>query len=340
MRVRSPRQARGAKRRGAVSGAEPAVTTAYFATDLHGSEVCFRKFVNAAEFYGAEVLILGGDVTGKFVVTVVEQPDGGFRAELFGGERVVDAGGVDAFEREVADQGLYAKRMTLEERDRYRENPEAVDEIFEEQMVARLIEWIELAKQKLGGSDVRVLCAPGNDDPFFIDDVIREHGEGRVVLVEGELYELAPGHQMLSTGYSNPTPWNTHRELPEDQLRARIDEIAAGLESPRRAIFNVHVPPYDSGLDTAPALNDDLSVKTSAGAQLTEPVGSTAVRGALEHYQPLLSLHGHIHEADGTARIGDTVAMNAGSEYPDGRLRGILFSVGDGQLSRYQATVG
>ena len=336
MRVQSPKIARRGRRRGVA----PAVTTGFFATDLHGSEVCFRKFLNAAEFYGADVLILGGDLTGKFVVPVVEHDDGSFTAELFGDERGVDADALEGFEREVADKGLYAKRMTPDERERYRRDPAAVDRIFEEQMAERLAGWIELAKEKLAGTDVRVLCAPGNDDPFFIDDVIREHGEDRVLLVEGELYELAPGHQMLSTGYSNRTPWNTHRELSEPELRAHIDEIAAKLDSPRTAVFNIHVPPYDSGIDIAPALNEDLSVKTSAGAQLTEPVGSTAVRDALEHYQPLLSLHGHVHEADGTARLGETVAMNAGSEYPDGRLRGVLFSVGNGNLVRHQATVG
>ena len=315
-------------------------TTAFFATDLHGSEICFRKFVNAAEFYGADTLILGGDITGKFVVPVVEQADGSYAAELFGTERQIPRESVDGYQREIADRGLYAKRMNEEEREACERDPALVDRIFEQLMGSRLIEWIALAKQKLAGTQVRILCAPGNDDPFFIDDIIREHGEDRVLLVEGEVYELAPGHEMLSTGYSNETPWNTHRELPEDELRARIDAIAAKLDSPRTSVFNIHVPPRDVGIDTAPALNEDLSVKTSAGAELTEPVGSTAVRDALDHYQPLLSIHGHVHEADGIARLGATVAMNAGSEYGDGRLRGILFSVGGGELIRYQATVG
>lgn len=340
MRVIAPQIAGRWRRRGADRERDAARTTVFFATDLHGSEVCFRKFVNAAEFYSADVLILGGDVTGKFLVVVVEQPDGSFRVEQFGSEQVIDADAVEEFERGVAGQGLYAKRMSTDEYEHCQAHPETIDALFDELIAERLIGWIELAKEKLDGSEVRILCAPGNDDPFFVDDVVRERGEDRVLLLEGEVFELAPGHQMLNTGYSNPTPWNTHRELPESELRARIDAMAETLDDPPSAIFNIHVPPYDSGLDTAPALNEDLSVKTSAGAQLSAPAGSTAVREAIEHYQPLLSLHGHIHEADGTAQIGRTIAMNAGSEYADGSLRGILFSLADGKLTRYQATTG
>jgi uncharacterized protein len=340
MRAIAPQFAGLWKRGSAGRESDPALTTVFFATDLHGSEVCFRKFVNAAEFYGADVLILGGDLTGKFVVAVVEQPDGSFRAELFGSEQVIDAGAVDEFERAVADQGLYGKRMSVEEHEHCQRHPEMVDALFEQLIAERLTHWIELAKEKLEGSDVRILCAPGNDDPFFVDEIVRAQGGERVLLLEGEVIELAPGHQMLSTGYSNLTPWHTHRELPEPELRAKIDAMAETLDDPATSIFNIHVPPYDSGLDSAPDLNEDLSVKTSAGAQLSAPAGSTAVREAIEHYQPLVSLHGHIHEADGSVRIGRTVAMNAGSEYSDGRLRGVLFSLADGDLARYQATTG
>ena len=40
----------------------------FFATDVHGSERCFRKFLAAATVYEAEVLLLGGDVAGKGLV--------------------------------------------------------------------------------------------------------------------------------------------------------------------------------------------------------------------------------------------------------------------------------
>ena len=187
---------------------------------------------------------------------------------------------------------------------------------------------------------MRILTAPGNDDPYAVDDVIRRRGGERMLLVEGELTEIAPGHQMLSTGWSNRTPWDTHREFDEDALRAHIEAMAEQLSDPATAIFNIHVPPYDSTLDTAPQLDEDLAVKTSMGNLLTAPAGSVAVREVIEAYQPLASLHGHIHEAGGSVRIGRTVAINAGSEYGEGVLRGVLLTVGGGELKRVQATSG
>jgi Icc-related predicted phosphoesterase len=315
-------------------------TTIFFATDLHGAETCFKKFIAAPAFYGADLLVLGGDLTGKLVVPVVADGDGRYLTELYGEERVLRADQVDDFERDVAEQGLYAQRMSEEEFEHYRRRPEEADRLFTGLMKERLARWIDYAREKLSDTDVRVVTAPGNDDPYEVDDVIRERGGDRVLLAEGEVIEVAPGHEMLNTGWSNPTPWNTHREFDEDALRAHIEEMAVRLESPGTAIFNIHVPPYDSGLDTAPMLDESLAVRTSMGAQLAGPVGSTAVREALERYQPLASLHGHIHEAGGSVRIGRTVAINAGSEYGEGLLRGALLTVGGGELLRYQLTSG
>jgi len=314
-------------------------TTVFFATDLHGSEVCFRKFVAAAGFYGADLLVLGGDITGKFVSPVVENGNGWW-SEVHGRRVALKAEELDGFEAQMADEGVYTRRMTADEHAAYEQHPERVDALFLELMTARLEHWIEYARERLDGTPVRILTAPGNDDPYAVDDVIRVHGGDRVVLVEGELIEIAPGHQMLSTGWSNRTPWDTHREFEEDALRAHIEEMAEQLSDPATAIFNIHVPPYDSTLDTAPQLDADLAVKTSMGNQLTAPAGSTAVRAAIEAYQPLASLHGHIHEAGGSVRIGRTVAINAGSEYGEGVLRGVLLTVGGGELKRVQATSG
>jgi Icc-related predicted phosphoesterase len=314
-------------------------TTAFFATDLHGSEVCFRKFVAAAAFYGADVLILGGDLTGKLVTPVVQNGQGWW-SEVHGRRISLKAGELDAFEAQMADEGVYTRRMSADEHAEFERAPETVDALFVELMTERLARWIELARQKLDGTPVRILTAPGNDDPYAVDDVIRRHGGDRVLLVEGEVTEIAPGHEMLNTGWSNHTPWDTHREFDEEALRAHIEEMAQQLRDPATAIFNIHVPPYDSTLDTAPLLDADLAVQTSMGNQLTAPAGSTAVRAAIEAYQPLASLHGHIHESGGSVRIGRTVAINAGSEYGEGVLRGVLFTVGGGELKRVQATSG
>jgi Icc-related predicted phosphoesterase len=314
--------------------------TIFFATDVHGSEICFRKFVAAAAFYGADLLVLGGDLTGKLVVPLVEVANGSYVAELHGERTEVRAEDVDAFERRIADEGLYPVRLTAAERARFESDPQAVEKLFATLMKRRLKDWIDYAKERLDGTQVKIITTPGNDDPPELDEVIRAHGEDRVLLMEGEVCEVTPGHEMLNSGYSNPTPWHTPREFPEETIRDHIEEMAGRLNDPQSAIFNIHVPPYDSGIDTAPMLDEDLAVRTSMGAQLTAPVGSTAVRELIERYQPLVSLHGHIHESGGTARIGRTVAINPGSEYGEGILRGALVTVGGGRLRRFQSTTG
>lgn len=315
-------------------------TTIFFATDVHGSEVCFRKFVAAADFYGADLLVLGGDLTGKLVVPIVPAPGGGFEAELHGEPVSVRDDDVELFERRIADEGLYTVRLPAAEHERLGDDPEAVEALFVRLMCERLERWMEYARAKLGDGPIRILTTPGNDDPPEIDAVIRAGGGETVLLVEDELYEVCPGHTMINCGHSNRTPWDTPRELDEDVLAAHLGAMVSRLEETEGAIFNIHVPPFDTGIDTAPQLDEDLNVRTSAGAQLTTAVGSTAVRELIERHQPLLSLHGHIHEAGGSARLGRTVAINPGSEYGDGVLRGALVTVGGGELRRYQATTG
>jgi uncharacterized protein len=314
--------------------------TLFFATDLHGSETCFRKFVAAAGFYGADLLVLGGDLTGKLVVPLVRQDGGRWRAVLHGRERLVDERGAAELERQARNAGQYTKRMDADEAEHYRDHPEAVEALFGELMEATLRRWFAHADERLAGSGVHILTAPGNDDPWPVDDVLREHGGPRVRLVEGEIVEIAPGHELLTTGWTNQTPWNTPREYPEEAIAERLEKLAAGLEHPRGALWNLHVPPSDSRLDTAPLLGQDLRVKRGVGGERTAPVGSTAVRAAIERHQPLLGLHGHVHESGGAVRLGGTLAINAGSEYGEGVLRGVLVTVGGGRVLRYQATAG
>lgn len=315
-------------------------TTIFFASDLHGSEVCWRKFVSAAAFYDADVLILGGDFTGKLVVPIVERSGGALEASFLGKDHRLDEEAVPAFTRRVADSGFYPIRVDPDRFAALQGSPELVESLFRTLMTERLVSWIGFARQKLAGTGVRILTAPANDDPFYIDDVIREHGGGVMVNVEDEVVEIAPGHEMISTGWTNRTPWNTPREFDEAEIADHIDRKVDKLAAVETAIFNLHPPPYGTRLDVAPKLTPDLEVVTSSGATVMENVGSTAVFDALKRHQPLLSLHGHIHEAAGHERIGRTVAINPGSEYGEGILRGALVRVGGGEIQSYQATSG
>jgi len=314
------------------------VTRLFFATDIHGSEICWKKFLNAGKFYNADVLVLGGDMTGKALVPITQQPDGTYRATLLQQEFVLkNEEAVRDMERRVGSRGYYPFRVTPEQLADFVAHPEKVEAFFHEQILLVVERWMALADERLAGSGRRCFVCPGNDDSFEIDDVVRR--SKHVVLAEGRGVELGDGFVMYSTGWSNITPWQTFREDSEEQLAARIAAMLPAGADMRRAVFSFHCPPHGSGLDEAPEIDADLNVK-DAGRALV-PVGSTAVRDAILRHQPLASLHGHIHEGKGTARLGKTLAINAGSMYEQGVLQGALLELDPRKgLRSYTLTTG
>lgn len=290
----------------------------FFATDLHGSEMCWRKFLNAAKFYDADVLICGGDMTGKAMIPVVEE-NGRFTATLGSQVHSVGAHEVGDIENQIRRKGYYPLRVTPERLHELDQDTDKRRETFQQVMLDGVQRWMDMAAEKLRGSGVRIFVCPGNDDEMEVDDVVR--GSSMVELGEGRVVEI-DGFSMISTGWSNHTPWNTHREETEDELGERIESMAKDVKDPEHAIFNLHCPPFRSGLDEAPAIDADL--KLLHGGRALRPVGSTAVRQAIERHQPLLSLHGHIHESKGAVKIGKTLSINPGSAYEEGMLMGAI----------------
>ena len=293
----------------------------FFATDLHGSEMCWRKFLNAAKFYDADILICGGDMTGKAIVPIVEE-NGHFTLTMGGQTQTVTSDQVSDVEGQIRRKGYYPLRMTVERLHELDQHPERRAETFQVVMLEGVQRWMEMAKDKLGGSGVRIFVCPGNDDEMEVDDVVRK--SEMVQLGEGQMLEI-DGFTMISTGWSNHTPWNTHREETEEQLGERIEAMAKQVPDQSRAIFNLHCPPFKSGLDEAPAIDADL--KLLHGGRALRPVGSTAVRQAIEKHQPLLSLHGHIHESKGAVKLGKTLSINPGSSYEEGMLMGAIIQL-------------
>jgi Icc-related predicted phosphoesterase len=311
----------------------------YFATDIHGSEVCWRKFLNAAKFYDVDTLILGGDVSGKAVVPVVAAPGGGFLVRQFSGDRVLTPEETGAAETRIRDMGFYPYRTTDEELDATWDRPEAVERVFLTEMRQTLTRWLDLAGQRLAGTGIRLYAMTGNDDPPELRQMLRDSP----VLTETEdsLLDLGEGIQMISFGYSNPTPWNTPRELDDDEIERRIEKMALRVDRPERAVFNLHVPPARTSIDKAPALDASLKPVVKGGAMVMQSVGSEGVRRILERHQPMLGLHGHIHESRGAVRLGGTLSINPGSEYGDGILRGAVLEL-DGRrgVRHYQLPSG
>ncbi len=312
----------------------------YFATDIHGSEKCFLKFLNAAKFYGAQVLILGGDITGKAMVPIVKERNGSYRMTIHGKECTALTGAErEDLEKQIRFAGFYPFHTTLDELDCLRNNEERVKAIFTRLTVESVSRWIDAAESKLRSAGIRCFIQPGNDDEMVVDDLL---GQSEIVInPEGQVIELPGGYQLASTGYANQTPWDCPRDLPETELQSRIAAILSQLESAKNAIFNFHCPPYNTNIDFAPELDADLRPILSPGGQpKMAPVGATSVRKAIEEYQPLLGLHGHIHESRGVARLGRTLCINPGSRYNEGILQGVIIDLEGNCVRNYQLTAG
>jgi len=296
----------------------------YFASDIHGSDVCWRKFLNAASFYDADILVMGGDVSGKAVVPIVSAP-GGYRVRQLTGDRILTRADLDQAEARIRDTGFYPYHTTDDELDGVWDDPAAVHTVFLDLMKQTLARWMDWAEQKLAGSGVEVYVMTGNDDPPELRETLAE--SPLIVDPEEKLIDLGNDMAMISCGWSNPTPWNSPREMPEDELDRHIEELAADVADPGRAVFNLHVPPFRTAIDQAPVLDGSLKPVVKGGGLLMEPVGSRAVRAAIERHQPMLSLHGHIHESRGAVKIGRTLCINPGSAYADGVLQGALLEL-------------
>jgi uncharacterized protein len=294
----------------------------FFATDIHGSETCWRKFLNAAAFYKADMVILGGDVTGKVMIPIVKH--NGYWQVTIRGEslRIESREKLAEVERQIRNRGSYPAVVSPDELQHLSEHEGAVDQRFSVEMMQSLDRWLDMADTKLHGGQIGCILNGGNDDIFEIDDMIES--SPCVTFAEGKVLDLG-GFSMVSMGWTNPTPWDTFREAPEDQLAAKIEAVAAHVPDMGRTIFNFHAPPFGTGLDEAPALDENL--RPTYGGAVMKPVGSVAVRDSIMTHQPLLSVHGHIHESRGVKRMGRTLAINPGSVYGDGVLQGAVIEL-------------
>jgi Icc-related predicted phosphoesterase len=302
----------------------------FFATDIHGSEVCWKKFLNSGKHYEADVIVLGGDMTGKALVPIIHDGDGKWHATLLDNRETLNGEEeVAQFEAAVQRRGYYPFRTDPDELRELSNDEPRWHALFEQEMLKTVERWLQMADERLGGTGIRVFVCPGNDDQLEVDEVVAnaktvELGEGRVVDI-GD-------YQMASSGWANRTPWDTYREEDEDVLLERFERMLADLSAdPERTIFNLHCPPYNTGLDEAPQLTAEMDLKDAGHS--TVPVGSKAVRQVIERHQPALSLHGHIHEARGTHRLGNTLCINPGSTYEQGQLLGVVVDL-DGKKKK------
>jgi hypothetical protein len=311
----------------------------FFTTDVHGSEKCFKKFLNAGKFYKANIVILAGDITGKMVVPLVKQSDGTYLTSYAGTETTLRSEAeLQDLERAIRDSGFYPYRTDTGEMSSLESDKRKLDQLFTRLMVDTVERWIEVAEERLRDKGIKCYISPGNDDRWEIDSVLNRSTV--IINPEEKVVELDEGHEMITIGLTNHTPWKTTREVEEEALAEKIDSVAAGVNKMQSCVFNFHCPPYGTIIDTAPRLDETLKPILEGGQVLMGPAGSTAVRDAIQKYQPLAGLHGHIHESKGIATIGRTKCFNPGSEYGEGVLRGLLIDLSEKGIESHLFTSG
>jgi len=310
----------------------------YYTSDLHGSTTCFKKFLNAANAYQADVIIVGGDLSGKLIIPIYNEGGDSYSA-TFQERRVTVTGELKLKELQakIRFTGSYYVMLQKGDEAAFATDRER-DQLFVQVLRDATEDWIQLAQERLKDSKTICLMMPGNDDPEEIDEIIEKSSS--VINPDGKLITIDGIYELISSSYGNITPWSCPRDIQEDQLEAKLVGLCSALQSPFTSIFNFHVPPVDSTLDLAPKLDHELKIVTEMGHPVMTPVGSVAVRKMIEKYQPLLGLHGHIHESKGSTMIGRTLCVNPGSEYAEGILHGVLVDLEKGKIKSYVLTTG
>ena len=302
------------------------MTRILYASDFHGAETCFRKFLGAALQYQAEVLIVGGDVTGKAMIPILHQGNGRYEAHLFNRrETPASPQQLEKLKQTITNVGFYPIVLEPDEARALESDPPEMARRFEQAMVARVRQWMSLAEEKLGPHGMRLYFMPGNDDVHAVDDAIE--GFEHIWNPDGRRMWIDDHHELVGVSFANMTPWKCPRDLEEAELAVKLQQAVGLLEAPERAVMAVHVPPLNSGLDVCPELDENLRIVHRGGQVLLKAVGSPEVRKMIERVQPLLTLHGHIHESPGHTRIGRTLCLNAGSEYAEGIMKAAIVNM-------------
>lgn len=319
-------------------------TSIFFCSDIHASTVCFRKFLNAARYYGdkgrpVDVLMVGGDITGKMIVPIVRTGNDSYQTYLFGKQQSLESREeLGELVKKTEVLGIYPHVFEPDEYEEFQGDREFQDRLFKELALKRLQEWMDIAAERLNGSDVHCYMSPGNDDFDECKDVI--DACPTVTCPDMQTLDLADDHEMISLGYANPTPFHCPRDVTEEELSERIERMTGDVRDMSNCVFNLHVPPLESGIDDAPELDEDLRPKMGTTGVNMTAVGSRAVRESIEKHQPLLALHGHIHESRGAIKLGRTLCINPGSEYSEGILRGVLVTIRKGEVVNHLLTSG
>ena len=309
-----------------------------FVSDLHGSTLVLEKAVEAAHAFSADTLLVGGDVSGKRLVPILDrgsstwtvcepykQKDDSGKSTDVSTLETVASDELSLYLSRLEAKGYYWHKVTEEELISLNESPARSEDIFQEKIYERLCSWADYVSANLPKAS-SCYWTGGNDDDGGMLSRLGAKDLGRFQYAEGAVVPLRE-YELLSIGYSNPTPFYTSRELPEPALLAKLESLVRLAQTSDRLILNVHVPPYNCG-------HLDLCLDPDNPTESIH-VGSTAVRNFIENTQPIADFVGHVHEGKGTSRIGRTYVFNPGSEYNAGVLHGVVVDVKHAKVKDY-----
>ena len=304
----------------------------FLAADPHGSQMTWDKMCRAPKVFKADVAMMCGDLTGKAIMPIIQEKEDRWYAQPQGKKKTFKKQkDLDKFISFTKNEGYYPKILTPDELEKLKETKGAITQLFQDLMVERMQEWMDMANERIP-EEVMIVVNAGNDDDYVIDKVIDD--DSRIINPLKKVIDVR-GNSMISLEWVNNTPWDTHRECPEEEMLEKLEVEFARLDTDdySNVLCNFHDPPFNSGLDTAPTLNEDHSIKKSGAMEVLGPVGSKSVRAVIEKYEPLLGMHGHIHESHGFRKIGRTLCVNPGSEYREGILKGFIININDGEVT-------
>jgi len=300
----------------------------FFGCDVHGSDLVFHKMLRMVKHHKVDVFMLCGDLTGKVIVPIVKRGPGDWYCAPWNTEKLIKSKEeLEEVKKTFNDKGYYVHETVQQEVDDLKQSKDKQMGLFARLMKDKLKSWLFEAEQELP-ENMKIIISPGNDDSRDVDEVIEQ--STRIIYPLERVVDLDGTHQLISCEWTNLSPWSTPRECSEEELKAKLDKEFVRVNDHKNVICNFHAPPFGTSLDIAPKLKD-LKPVTRFGQPIMTHVGSTAVRDALNNYQPSVSLHGHIHESCAFQRLGRTLSLNPGSDYNMGVMRGYIVDLAPGK---------
>ncbi|QGA53407.1 hypothetical protein GFS03_01805 [Sulfolobus sp. E5-1-F] len=304
-----------------------------FSSDLHASYTVFKKFINAGKIYKVNALIIGGDIAGKTLLPIIDLGNNNYNIQ----DKIVTSSELNTLIDRFKSEGIYYAILSQNEYEEASQNKKVQDELFKKAIISTVREWMKIAEERLKDYKIPIFINLGNDDPEYLFEVLKESEIFKVG--EGEVFDFN-GYEIVSYGYVNPTPWHTFREKKEEEIYDDLSKIVSKITNYSKAIYNFHAPPYNSNLDNAPLLDENLKPIVRGGEIVYTHVGSKSIRRVIEETNPLLGLHGHIHESRGFDKVNNTLVINPGSEYSSGLLHAALVILEGESVKAHQFILG